>query len=50
MVKFGGYVDDDESDEVMIKAAKVERTKRLKDKNVTYQILPLGLSDPPHCC
>jgi hypothetical protein len=49
VVKFGGYVDDDESDEVEIKAAKVERTKRSKDENVMYQILPFGLSDPPHC-
>jgi len=49
VVKFGGYVDDDESDEVEIKAAKVERTKRSKDENVTYQTLPFGLSDPPHC-
>ncbi|KAF8328738.1 hypothetical protein F5887DRAFT_1082943 [Amanita rubescens] len=35
VVKFGGYVDDDESDEVEIKAAKVERTKRSKDENMT---------------
>ena len=37
VVRFGGYVNDDESDKAETKAAKAEKATRSKDKNVTYQ-------------
>ena len=37
VVQFGGYMNDDESDEAETKVAKAEKATRSKDENVTYQ-------------